>query len=721
AAAGAAAGEVAVGAGAAVYVLGTTTEALVGKYAQIGHTDQPTSLALSASDTTDLTTIAGAIAGGGTAGVGAGAAVGSVVKAITAQIGDDADVQVGDLNMQAQGSETALTTAVGVGIGGTAGLAGAISVYSVSDTTTAEVGAATVVSQGNAAVLAGDNVSIDFISGAAGLSGTAAVGAAASVALVDNITHATIDDDASVTALAKGGNVTYVTGYTPSLGGSAGDYAANTPSDYATDTTNNTDGEVLTADEAQRQGLRMLALTRSDSPVTATGQGVIVAANGDTSVRSLAVGAGISGTVGITISANVPVITTDVEATIGDARINQDNDTGAQGDQSVVVAAASDLYRTGLAGSVGGGTVGIGGGIETAIISPTTKAVIGAHANVDAQQDVIVSATGHEDLIGAAAAVGVGVTVGVAGGLTVFDLNSTTTALIDTGAVVTAGDNVVVNADDETRTAMVVGSLAVGATGGGVGLSVGLSLITKDTEAEIADSADITALAGGSGVNAVANGVVVSANSNESVFTLGIAGGGGLFVGIAGSVSVQLLDITTLASVGDATIDDSALNSGANGAQDVVVVARDSSSVAAIDGGLAIGAGAVAGAVDVGILRNSTEATIADGATINAKDRVEVAGLQNTGVQSTVVSAAGGLIGIAAGVSVYSIGDGIDPGSKASNEINSAGDLGTYAQGDLNDTSVDQLLASSDNTTVKGIGTRMATSRSNVQVAGKID
>src|SRR6185437_14030852 len=161
-AAGAAAGEVAVGAGAAVYVLGTTTEALVGKYAQIGHTDQPTSLALSASDTTDLTTIAGAIAGGGTAGVGAGAAVGSVVKAITAQIGDDADVQVGDLNMQAQGSETALTTAVG--IGGTAGLAGAISVYSVSDTTTAEVGAATVVSQGNAAVLAGDNVSIDFIS-----------------------------------------------------------------------------------------------------------------------------------------------------------------------------------------------------------------------------------------------------------------------------------------------------------------------------------------------------------------------------------------------------------------------------------------------------------------------------------------------------------------------------------------------------------------------------
>src|SRR5262249_9963289 len=73
-AARAAAGRNAVGAGAAVYVLGTTTEALVGAYAAIGTdtTTHPDSLSLEASDDTELTTVAGAIAGGGTVGAGAG-------------------------------------------------------------------------------------------------------------------------------------------------------------------------------------------------------------------------------------------------------------------------------------------------------------------------------------------------------------------------------------------------------------------------------------------------------------------------------------------------------------------------------------------------------------------------------------------------------------------------------------------------------------------------
>src|SRR5690606_35026087 len=100
------------------------------------------------------------------------------------------------------------------------------------------------------------------------------------------------------------------------------------------------------------------------------------------------------------------------------------------------------------------------------------------------------------------------------------------------------------------------------------------------------------------------------ANSNESVFTLDIAGGGGLFAGVAGAVSVQLLDVATTASIGDADV--TASNTG-SGSLDVVVIARDSTSVAAIDGGLAIGAGAIAGAVDVGVLKNTTSASIADG------------------------------------------------------------------------------------------------------------
>ncbi|OJX15880.1 MAG: hypothetical protein BGO82_13335 [Devosia sp. 67-54] len=727
-AAGAAAGEVAVGAGAAVYVLDTTTEALVGKYAKIGQstTIRPASLGLEASDDTDLTTIAGALAGGGTAGAGAGVAVGVVGKTTSARIGDDAAIFAGDVSVVASSSESALTTAVGVGIGGTAGLAGAVSVYSVTDVTTAEIGDAAVWSNGNAAVLAGDDVAIDFISGAAGISGTAAVGAAASVALVTTTTHALIDDNASVTALGNGTAVDYVTGYAPSLGSGSGDYAAPTPTDYAYATTG-ADGEVLSADDAQRQGLRLLALTRSATPITASGYGVVVNASGDTSVRSLAIGAGVSGTAGISISANVPVIDTDIAASIGaNTKINVDNDTSPNANQSVIVAAAGDVYRAGLSGSVGGGTVGIGGGLETAILSPTITASIGNSSTVNAKRDVIVSASGHEDIVGAAAAAGAGVTVGVSGGVTAFALNSHTHAGIGNGATVTAGGNVVVAADDVTRTGMVVGSLAIGATGGGVGGSLGLSLLTKNTNATIADTASVTALGGGSALTPwsgadfsatqAAQGVIVTANSNESVFTLSIAGAGGLFAGIAGAVSVQLLDITTTAAIGDATINGD--NTGANSAQDVVVVARDSTSVAAIDGGLAIGAVGLAGAVDVGVLRNTTAASIANGATVNGKDRVEVAGLQQTDVDSTVVSAAGGIVGIAAGVSVYSIGDGIDPNSKGNAELQSGGsNPGDYAQGQLGNSTVNDLLASSDDTRINDIGTRMAAARAGVNVA----
>src|SRR5690606_24925538 len=96
-----------------------------------------------------------------------------------------------------------------------------------------------------------------------------------------------------------------------------------------------------------------------------------------------------------------------------------------------------------------------------------------------------------------------------------------------------------------------------------------------------------------------ARGVVVLANSNESAFALSIAGAGGLFAGVSGAVTVHVLDVATTASVGDGAMINT--HSGtAHAQQDVVVVARDSASVAAVDGALAVSAGgAVAGAVDI--------------------------------------------------------------------------------------------------------------------------
>ena len=726
-AAGAGAGNVAVGAGAAVYVLGTTTEALAGAYAQIGQVTQPTKVAVIASDITDLDTVAGAVAGGGTAGAGAGASVGVISKATKAAIAANAAVEASDVLVSAKSAITANTLTAGVGIGGTAGLAGAIAVYSVSDTTTAQIGAnATVLAQNDVAVLADDQVDIAFLTGALGVGGSAAVGASASVAVVSTTTSAGIGSGASVTALGlSGSGVDYVAGYGATLAAQSGGIGIAAPTTNGYSASTGSDGEVTTAAEAQRQGLRLLGLERSNSPTIATARGVVVNASGATAVRSLAVGAAASGTVAVALSANVPVITASVAASIdAGARINMDKAGSSGANQSVTVAAASDIYRIGIAGSVGGGTVGIGAGIETAIIKPTTSATIAA-GTVNARRDVLVTARATQDFAGAAAAAGIGAAVAVAGGASILALDSTTTASI--AGTVFANGNVVVLADDVTRTASLAGSAAVGIGAAGVGGSVSLTMLTKRTSAIIAANASVTALGNssdllvrdGSDFNATrsARGIVVSANSNESLFTLGIAGAGGFYVGIAGAVSLQLLDIATSATVGNSAALN-ANNAGANAAQDLVVVARDSSSIAAIDGGVAVALGAgVSGAVDIGVLRNTTAATIGNGATVKAARRVDVLALQNIDLDSTVVSASGGLAGIAAGVSVYSIGDGIAAGSEGNTQINSGGNMLSYVQGQLDDQSTESVLAGSTDSRVRDIGTAAGASRAGLSVS----
>src|SRR6185437_9194192 len=103
----------------------------------------------------------------------------------------------------------------------------------------------------------------------------------------------------------------------------------------ATADTAGSDRPVLTADDARYEGLRLLAMQRTSTPTTPTAQGVIVNASAGDSVEALSAGAAISGAGSIAVSAVVPVVSSDTEATIADgARINQDNDTGAGSSQS---------------------------------------------------------------------------------------------------------------------------------------------------------------------------------------------------------------------------------------------------------------------------------------------------------------------------------------------------------------------------------------------------
>ncbi|WP_139828319.1 hypothetical protein [Maritimibacter sp. HL-12] len=732
--AGAAGGTAGVGAGAGVYVFDTTTEARVGDYAKVGNDFDKGSLTISASDTSTLFAASGAAGVGGTAGAGAGVAVGVLTKTTTAEIGESADVETGNVVVDAQSWETLSNITAGVGIGGKAGLAGAVTVLSATPTTTARIGASSrVFADGNVAVLADGKTEIDMIDGAFG-GGTAGVGASVGVTVIDATTIATVDANAEVTALGNGGAQSYTTGYAPSFS-AYGDDEGFTAAEFTT----GADSELTDASAASARttGLDLLAKKRTSTPTTANARGVIVNASDKASVRALSV-AGSAGAVGVSISAGVPVITTNTKAQIAaGAEINQIAGTAAT-TQGVTVAAASDIYTLGFSGAVAAGGVGVGAGVSVMVIDTTTEALVGA-GTMSANGDVAVTARSTQDIVGVGVAGAAAGSVAVSGGISVFDVTTKTTAQL--AGTVTAQGNVDVIADDKTRTSVLAGALAVGGMAG-VGGAISVVNLNKEIDASIASGATVSALGlrndhtiftgdSFSGTRSASRGVNVQSNSLQSGFTLAAAGAASGSVGVSGVITLYLMDVKNTASIGNgASINTAGGNAGANAAQDVVVTARDETVTSVAAGGVAAGAlGGVAGVVDVGVFKNTAAASIGNGVTLNAERDLLVSGLSNKAGEAYVMGAGGGIVGLAAGIAIYNYGDGVAPGGEADENIGDASDDGSLtlasitsdAQAQARDGTANDQLAASDDDRIKNVSQAAQNKRNQIDVVGATD
>ena len=160
------------------------------------------------------------------------------------------------------------------------------------------------------------------------------------------------------------------------------------------------------------------------------------------------------------------------------------------------------------------------------------------------------------------------------------------------------------------------------------------------------------------------SGVVVQATSSESFLTVAFAGGVGFYAGIAGAISVSLIDSDTSASIGtNAKINrrSGAFNpsnpSNVAAAQGVYVNASNIASLQGINVGVGVGIVGLAGAIGVGTIRNSTSAVIGSGAKITARHDVEVNALSQKSLEGIAVAGGGGVVGLAGSVNVYSIGE----------------------------------------------------------------
>lgn len=183
--------------------------------------------------------------------------------------------------------------------------------------------------------------------------------------------------------------------------------------------------------------------------------------------------------------------------------------------------------------------------------------------------------------------------------------------------------------------------MSIGISGGSAGAAIGVTNISKDTEAFLGGRAAID----------TAGKTKISAKNQESFVNVTVQAAGGLYAGLAGAVNVTNLSAVTKAYTGD----DVSFNQADKKGSDVTVEAKHNiDKMTSAVAGAAVGAGALGAAVDIGTIRTQTNAFLGennklhtDGAlVIDAADHME-------GISTNAIAAAVGGFGVAGSVSVY--------------------------------------------------------------------
>ena len=242
---------------------------------------------------------------------------------------------------------------------------------------------------------------------------------------------------------------------------------------------------------------------------------------------SIAVGG--NGTGGIV---GVSVVNDTVLAEIGD------NSTVVAGDD-VTVETDADIRMVQTAGNVAGGAGGgIGSSLGVLVAKSTNTARIGTGAAVTARDQLIVRAESdtslNQNVIGFSGGMGLALT----GSVGINVLKTTTLAEIGANAQINqqsgydnvSTQSVSVIADDSVTTQGAAGAAAVGGTAG-IGLGLVATVTRNTVQARIGNGTVLTAR----------DDVTVDANSVKNISNQGIAFGGGVGLGAAGSVALTLI------------------------------------------------------------------------------------------------------------------------------------------------------------------------------------
>ena len=480
-------GDTFAGAGAAgLHVISTDTKAYIGnqedkEITEAGKAEliEAGAVSVTAKDTTKLTTSGGSGAVSGTAAGGLSAAVEVVQKKASAYVGNHASIGGESLTVQAENTSDSKTAAAGLGVGGTAGVAGAASETFVTHTTDAHVGrAANVTTSGDADVQAVSSFKQGAGAGGVGGSGTVGIGLANSTVSMSADTKAHVDGGAKVT----GKNVRVAADHTTDItyatiaGGLAGTAAINgavgvNVLDTKTKAYTEDNTELTATGTADTDGI---AITASDATKLHGG-------NGGASIGAAGGGAGLA--------LSVMNLTKDTEAYAGKAA-----KLDAKGQISLNAQNSEDIFNLSLQ-AAGGSYAGLAGATNVMNLTALTKAYTDTGVEInqkagygkDGSKDVSLTAT-HEvkemkNTVTAASGSG-GASVGAA--VDVGNIKTQTNAFLGDGNKVASGGSVTVEAKDDMHG---IQSNAISAAIGSFGLagsisvySVGSTMSKEDQE-----------------------------------------------------------------------------------------------------------------------------------------------------------------------------------------------------------------------------------------------
>ncbi|HUU83030.1 MAG TPA: hypothetical protein VM243_05950, partial [Phycisphaerae bacterium] len=629
--AGSGAGTAGVAGSAAVNVLDETTLAYVDQGAVINDNTQGANAGSNAaqdvnvlaSAETEILSVAGGLAGGGTAGVGAGADVAVVNKETRAYLWASTVDARQDVKVRANSAEDFLSISVALGVGGTAGIAGSGGVYTVDNTTRAFIGddphdtidlsgtTTTVVAEGSVLVSAVDDTEMDIIAGNISGGGTAGVGVAAGVTVVDKTTEAFLGPNADVTGKGGGSGVTTHTGQ----------FAVGSVADSGSEDFGEVPAATITEVGQANDTIRF------DEPHGfATGQAVIYT-KGTSDV-------GIEGGGKLEDGQTYYVIAEDTDNTLDSATIKL-----AATDEDAHEGKAIDLAPSTLSGthSLTDGIPSVPNGDVTA---PGQQLQSGANTNFDNEggndlapdedtqtkqrtsvagtqagfKGVAVTAVNQDDIETIAISGGGAGTVAVNIGGSVCVITNNTSAYVAGGAKVnkdtdttdgtTSDQSVLVAAGNDLYHMGIGGAISIAGT---VAVTPGadVTVITNNTKAYVDDGALVKA----------EKDIAVVANSSEDVLSIAAGVGGSGTVGIGVAASVIVIDNTTYAYIGCTT------GATASAGGNILVSATDTTETFVVAGSLGVGFGAagIGGAASVAVINKDTRAFVGSYATVDAK------------------------------------------------------------------------------------------------------